>query len=209
MYGIQPGTASIAEPVAHLIEELGKLPGIGPKTAQRLAYHILRQPAEEARLLANAILQVKERIVYCGICWNLTENDPCAICAHAGRDRTQICVIEQPLDIVALERTHGFHGLYHVLHGVISPMDGIGPGELKIEQLVNRVAAGGIQEVILATNPTMEGDATAMYITRRISGLPLAVRVTRPARGLPMGGDLEFADERTLKQALEGRREFQ
>ncbi|MDB5056908.1 MAG: recombination protein RecR [Chloroflexi bacterium] len=208
MYTTQPGSASIAEPVAHLIEELGKLPGIGPKTAQRLAYYILRQPAEDARLLANAIVQVKERIVFCSVCWNLTESDPCALCTNPGRDRAHICVVEQPLDILALERTHSYHGLYHVLHGAISPMDGIGPGELKIEQLISRVTSGGVQEVILATNPSMEGDATAMYITRRLASLPVPVRVTRPARGLPMGGDLEFADEHTLKQALEGRREF-
>ena len=206
MYNIQPGAGSIAEPVAHLIEELGKLPGIGPKTAQRLAYFILRQPPEEARLLAAAIVQVKERIVFCSVCFNLTESDPCAICANPGRDRSYICVVEQPLDILALERTHSYHGLYHVLHGALSPMDGIGPNELKIEQLVQRIAGGEVREVILATNPNMEGDATAMYLTRRLNGM--LVRVTRPARGLPMGGDLEFADEVTLRQALEGRREF-
>jgi recombination protein RecR len=206
MYQAGPGAGSIAEPVAHLIEELGKLPGIGPKTAQRLAYFILRQPLDEARMLAGAILQVKERIVYCSSCFNLTESDPCAICSDASRDRTRICVVEQPLDILALERTHSYHGLYHVLHGAISPMDGIGPAELKIDQLVARVADGSVQEVILATNPNMEGDATSMYLTRRLGEMP--VRVTRPARGLPMGGDLEFADEMTLKQALEGRREY-
>lgn len=206
MFQTGVGTGSLAEPVAHLIEELGKLPGIGPKTAQRLAYFILRQPAEEARMLAGAIVQVKERIVYCSVCYNLTEADPCAICSDPSRDRSRICVVEQPLDMLALERTHSYHGLYHVLHGAISPMDGIGPSELKIEQLATRVADGGVQEVILATNPNMEGDATSMYLTRRLSDL--AVRVTRPARGLPMGGDLEFADELTLKQALEGRREY-
>ncbi len=208
MYHSQPGTASVAESVVQLIDELGKLPGIGPKTAQRLAYFILREPVDEARLLANAILQVKERIVYCSVCWNLTEMDPCSLCSDPGRDRGTLCVVEQPLDILALERTMSYRGLYHVLHGAISPMDGIGPGELKIEQLVSRVAGGGIHEVILATNPSMEGDATAMYITRRLATLPEHARVTRPARGLPMGGDLEFADEHTLKQAIEGRREF-
>jgi recombination protein RecR len=208
MYVSPTRSATLAEPVAHLVEELGKLPGIGPKTAQRLAYFILRQPADDARLLANAILQVKEKIVYCSECWNLTECDPCSICTSAARDRLQVCVVEQPLDILALERTQSYHGLYHVLHGVISPMDGIGPGELKIEQLVSRVVTGAVQEVIVATNPSMEGDATAMYITRRLEALPHRVSVTRPARGLPMGGDLEFADEHTLKQALEGRREF-
>jgi recombination protein RecR len=208
MYDTQPGTASVAEPVARLIDELGKLPGIGPKTAQRLAYFILREPIDEARQLASAIIDVKDRIVYCSNCWNLTEMNPCALCTDPGRDTGSVCVVEQPLDILALERTHSYHGLYHVLHGAISPMDGIGPGELKIEQLVSRVAGGSIQEVILATNPSMEGDATAMYIMRRLGALPTHPRVTRPARGLPMGGDLEFADEHTLKQALEGRREF-
>ncbi|HVC82677.1 MAG TPA: recombination mediator RecR [Chloroflexota bacterium] len=206
MFAGQPGAGSIAEPVAHLIDQLGKLPGVGPKTAQRLAYFILRQPPEEARLLAEAIVQVKERIVYCGICRNLTEHDPCAICANPGRDQGTICVVEQPLDILALERAHSYHGLYHVLHGALSPMDGIGPGELKIDQFLLRVTTGNIQEVILATNPTMEGDATAMYLTQRLQGQPL--KVTRPARGLPMGGDLEFADDLTLRQALEGRREY-
>ena len=207
MFTSQPGSASIAEPVARLIEELGKLPGIGPKTAQRLAYFLLRQPPEEARRLAAAIVEVKERVVFCSVCFHITDIDPCAICTNPSRDRTRICVVEQPLDIIALERTRSYHGLYHVLHGAISPMDGIGPSELKIAQLATRVAETGVQEVILATNPNMEGDATAMYLTRILSHLP--VRVTRPARGLPMGGDLEFADETTLRQALEGRREFQ
>jgi recombination protein RecR len=208
MYDPPPGSASVAEPVLHLIDELGKLPGIGPKTAQRLAYFLLRQPVDEARQLANAIIQVKERIVFCSVCWNLTETDPCAICTDTSRDHAFICVIEQPLDILALERTRSYHGLYHVLHGALSPMDGIGPNELKIESLIARVATGEAREVILATNPSMEGDATAMYITRRLAALPTPARVTRPARGLPMGGDLEFADEHTLKQAIEGRREF-
>lgn len=206
MYPSQPGAGSIAEPVSHLIDQLAKLPGVGPKTAQRLAYFILRETPEEARLLAEAIVQVKERIVYCSVCRNLTEHDPCAICANPSRDRGVICVVEQPLDILALERTHSYHGLYHVLHGALSPMDGIGPGELRIEQFLQRVAEGEVREVILATNPTMEGDATAMYLTQRLEGRGL--RVTRPARGLPMGGDLEFADDLTLRQALEGRREF-
>jgi len=157
-------------------------------------------------MLAEAIIQVKERIVYCSVCCNLTEDDPCAICANPGRDQGAICVVEQPLDILALERAHSYHGLYHVLHGALSPMDGIGPGELKIDQFLRRVTDGSVQEVILATNPTMEGDATAMYLTQRLQGLPM--RVTRPARGLPMGGDLEFADDLTLRQALEGRREY-
>lgn len=205
MFSPQHSQSGIAEPIAQLIEELGKLPGIGPKTAQRLAYFILRQPPEEAQRLAGAIVQVKERIVFCSICFNITENDPCAICSNAGRDRSRICVVEQPLDIVALERTHSYHGLYHVLHGAISPMDGIGPNELKIPQLLLRLREGGIQEVVLATNPNMEGNVTAMHISQLLA--PLAVRITQPARGLPMGGDLEFADETTLRQAIEGRRE--
>ncbi|HWE63784.1 MAG TPA: recombination mediator RecR [Chloroflexota bacterium] len=206
MYTTSGGSAAIAEPIAQLIEELGKLPGVGPKTAQRLAYFILRQPAEEARRLAGAILQVKDRIVFCGTCYNITDTDPCAICANPNRDRTRICVVEQPLDIVALERTHSYYGLYHVLHGALSPMDGIGPGELKIDHLLRRVQEAGIQEVILATNPNMQGDATATYLMRALESPQL--KVTRPARGLPMGGDLEFADELTLRQALEGRREY-
>lgn len=206
MFTTSGGSAAIAEPVAQLIEELGKLPGIGPKTAQRLAYFILREPAEEARRLAAAIVQVKERIVFCSVCYNITDTDPCAICANPNRDRARLCVVEQPLDIVALERAHGFFGLYHVLHGALSPMDGIGPSELKIEHLVRRVQEAGVQEVILATNPNMQGDATATYLMRCLT--PLGVQVTRPARGLPMGGDLEFADEMTLRQALEGRREY-
>lgn len=206
MFTTSGGSAAIAEPVAQLIEELGKLPGIGPKTAQRLAYFILREPAEEARRLAQAIVQVKERIVFCSVCYNITDADPCAICANPNRDRTRICVVEQPLDIVALERAHSYYGLYHVLHGALSPMDGIGPGELKIDHLLRRVQEAGVQEVILATNPNLQGDATATYLVRSLA--PLGVRVTRPARGLPMGGDLEFADEMTLKQALEGRREY-
>jgi recombination protein RecR len=206
VYTTSGGSAVIAEPIAQLVEELGKLPGIGPKTAQRLAYFILREPAEEARRLANAIVQVKERIVFCDTCYNITDADPCAICANPNRDRTRICVVEQPLDIVALERTHSYYGLYHVLHGALSPMDGIGPGELKIEHLLRRAQETGVQEVILATNPNMQGDATATYLMRSLT--PLGIKVTRPARGLPMGGDLEFADEMTLKQALEGRREY-
>ena len=205
MFSPQHSQSGIAEPIAQLIEELGKLPGIGPKTAQRLAYFILRQPPEEAHRLAGAIVQVKERIVFCSVCFNITENDPCAICSNAGRDRSRICVVEQPLDIVALERTHSYHGLYHVLHGAISPMDGIGPNELKIPQLLVRLREGGVQEVVLATNPNMEGNVTAMHISQLLA--PLGVRITQPARGLPMGGDLEFADETTLRQAIEGRRE--
>lgn len=199
-----PETAAAA-PVARLIDEFNKLPGIGPKSAQRLSYYILRMPAEEAESLAHAILDVKQRIVLCTICQNLTEEEPCAICRSDLRDRTTICVVEEPLDILALERTRSFKGLYHVLHGIISPMDGIGPDDLKVRELLARLGGAAVKEVILATNPTLEGDATAMYLDRLIA--PLGVRVTRLARGLPIGADLEYADEVTLTRALEGRRE--
>ena len=193
-----------AEPVARLIEEFNKLPGIGPKTAQRLTFHLLRMPAEEARGLAEAIVEVKERIGFCSTCFNITESDPCWVCRGA-RDRSMICVVEEPLDVLALERTGKYKGLYHVLHGAISPMEGIGPEELRIRELLGRLGEG-VQEVILATNPNLEGEATAMYLTKLLS--PLGAKVTRLARGLPVGGDLEYADEVTLTRALEGRREL-
>jgi recombination protein RecR len=192
--------------VARLIEELNKLPGIGPKTAQRLTYFLVRMPEKEARALAEAILAVKEKIILCSICHNITDCDPCLICCGEERDKTKICVVEEPLDILALERTREYTGLYHVLHGVISPMDGIGPDDLKLKELLKRVEDGGVEEVILATNPSLEGEATAMYIHRLLA--PLGVRVTRLARGLPMGADLEYADEVTLTRALEGRQEI-
>ena len=199
------GYLPLAEPVARLIEEFNKLPGIGPKSAQRLTYFLLRMPAEQARALAEAILGVKERIVFCSICHNITESNPCVICRTDARDRSMICVVEEPLDILALERTRQYGGLYHVLHGVISPMDGIGPDDLKIEELLARLQDGSVKEVILATNPNLEGEATAMYLQRLIA--PLGIMVTRLARGLPVGGDLEYADEVTLSRALEGRQE--
>jgi len=195
-----------AQPVSRLIEELNKLPGIGPKTAQRLTYFLVRMPEKEARALAEAILAVKEKIVLCSICHNITDADPCLICRGEGRDKTKICVVEEPLDILALERTREYKGLYHVLHGVISPMDGIGPDDLKLKELLKRVEDGGVEEVILATNPSLEGEVTAMYIHRLLA--PMGVRVTRLARGLPMGADLEYADEVTLTRALEGRQEI-
>ncbi|MDY6917813.1 MAG: recombination mediator RecR [Chloroflexota bacterium] len=195
-----------AEPVSRLIEEFHKLPGVGPKTAQRLAYFLIRMPEEEARSLAEAILAVKERIVLCSVCQNTTDTDPCAICRGEKRDRSTICVVEEPLDILPLERTHEYRGLYHVLHGVISPMDGIGPEDLKIRELLARLQDGAVTEVILATNPNLEGEATAMYIQRLIS--PLGVRVSRLARGLPFGADLEYADEVTLTRALQERHEM-
>ncbi len=193
-----------AEPVAKLIDEFAKLPGVGPKTASRLAYFILRGSREEALGLAEAIVEVKERIVLCSSCFNITEQDPCSICVDSQRDRATICVVEEPLDVVALDRTGEYHGLYHVLHGAISPVDGIGPDRLRIRELLARVRAEQPEEVILATNPNIEGDATAMYIARQL--VSLGVTVTRPASGLPVGGDLEYADEVTLGRALAGRR---
>ena len=199
--------------VTALIEELAKLPGIGPKTAQRLTFYILRSPADQARRLAEAITQVKESIIQCSVCYNLTETDPCPICANSQRDRHIICVVEEPLDVLALEKTGAFKGLYHVLHGALSPIEGIGPRDLRIDELVARTRNGSdgsdeepVREVILATNPNYEGDYTAAYIAPLISRPDL--KVTRLARGLPIGGDLEYADEGTLSRALEGRREL-
>ena len=192
-------------PVARLVDQFHKLPGIGPKTAQRLTYYLVRMPEEQARELADALISVKERIVLCSECFNITELDPCAICANPQRDRTTICVVEEALDVVSLEKTGSYGGLYHVLHGSISPMNGIGPDELKIHPLIGRVE-DGVREVILATNPNLEGETTSMYIHRLLA--PLDVTVTRPARGLPVGGDLEYADEVTLGRAIEGRQPF-
>jgi recombination protein RecR len=199
-------TPSAAAPVVRLIEEFHKLPGVGPKSAQRLTYYLLRAPQEEARALAQAILEVKEKITFCSICQNVTDRDPCLICANPERDSALICVVEEPLDILALERTRIYNGLYHVLHGVISPMDGVGPEHLKVEELLERLKGGSVQEVILATNPNLEGEATAMYLGRLLH--PLGIRVTRLARGLPSGADLEYADDLTLTRALEGRQEM-
>ena len=194
-----------AEPVSRLIEEFHKLPGIGPKTAQRLTYFLVRMPEEEARSLAEAILAVKDNIVLCSTCQNITDSDPCIVCRGEGRDRAKICVVEEPLDILPLERTREYNGLYHVLHGVISPMDGIGPDDLKIKELLARLKDGVVTEVVLATNPNLEGEATAMYLQRLIG--PLGIKLTRLARGLPFGADLEYADEVTLTRALQERHE--
>ncbi len=192
-----------AQPVARLIDEFAKLPGIGPKTASRLAFFMLRAPREDATALAEAILEVKEKIRLCSNCFNITESDPCAICADPGRDGA-ICVVEEPLDVVALERTGQFKGRYHVLHGAVSPIDGIGPEKLRIQELLQRIQREGPNEVILATNLDIPGEATATYLHRLL--VPLGVNVTRPASGLPVGGDLEYADEVTLGRALAGRR---
>ena len=195
-----------SNPVTRLVQEFHKLPGIGPKTAQRLTYYLIRIPEDEARSLAESILAVKDRIILCSECYNITENNPCLLCTDSNRDNKKICVVEEALDVLALERTHSFGGLYHVLHGSISPMNGIGPEDLKIAGLLERLKVRAIEEIILATNPNLEGEATAMYIHRLVE--PLNITVTRPARGLPMGGDLEYADELTLSRAIEGRQIF-
>jgi recombination protein RecR len=193
-------------PIARLIEELEKLPGIGHKTAQRLAFHILNLPAEKSEALANAIKEAKLKTRYCSICSNITETDPCSICGSAKRDHGIICVVEDPKDVVAMERIREFNGVYHVLHGVISPMEGIGPEDIRIKELLQRIRDGNTREVIMATDPDVEGEATAMYISRLLK--PIGIRITRIAHGIPVGGDLEYADEVTLAKALEGRREL-
>lgn len=203
---MEEGRSGAPEPIARLIEAFHKLPGIGPKSAQRLAYHILRAPEQEALALAVALTDVKQRIVFCSVCLNITESDPCSYCLDTRRDRSMICVVEQPLDITALERAGGFRGLYHVLHGVLNPMDGIGPEDIHVRELVTRLQSGEVKEVIMATNPSLEGEATSMYIQRLIG--PAGVRVTRLARGLPSGADLEYTDDVTLSRALEGRQEL-
>ena len=191
--------------VENLVAQLTRLPGIGSRTAQRLAFHVLQRPAEEALALAGALAEVKERVRFCSECGNLTEEERCAICIDARRDRTVVCVVEQPVDVVSLERTHEFRGRYHVLGGALSPIDGVEPEHLRIDELMARVARNGVSEVVLATNPNMTGEATAAYLADRLRG---RVRVTRLASGLPVGGDLEYADEVTLGRALSGRREM-
>ncbi|MBN2285515.1 MAG: recombination protein RecR [Tissierellales bacterium] len=191
-----------AAPINHLIEELSRLPGIGRKTAQRLAFHILDLKGDEVVRLAQSMIDAKKKIRFCSICGNLTEKDPCAICSNTRRDKSTICVVEDARDVAAMERTKEFHGFYHVLHGSISPMDGIGPDDINIKELVTRMGEE-VKEVILATNPTIEGEATAMYISRLLK--PMGIKVTRLAHGIPIGGDIEYADEVTLVKALEGR----
>ena len=192
--------------LARLVQELNRLPGIGPKSAQRLAYHIIRLPDEEAYALAEAVTAVKQNTVYCGECQNLAESTPCQICGDPRRARSVICVVEEPLDVLALERTRSYRGLYHVLHGVISPINGIGPDQLKLRELLERLADPEVSELVVATNPTMEGEATAMYIQRQLGRDDLLV--TRLARGLPVGGSLEHTDENTLIRAFQGRQEL-
>ncbi len=193
-------------PLTKLIEQFEKLPGIGKKSAQRLALYVLDLPKSEAEAFANAIIEAKEKIRKCAVCCNLTDEELCPVCSNAARDKSIICVVAEPKDVIALERTHEFNAVYHVLHGCISPMDGIGPEQLCVKELLARINAGGVNEVIMATNPTVEGEATAMYLSRLIK--PLGVRVTRLAYGIPVGGDLEYADEVTLKRALDGRSEL-
>jgi recombination protein RecR len=204
--------AALIEPVARLIEAFSRLPGVGPKTAQRLTFHLLRAPENESRTLAAALVAMREEVVYCSSCFNISTGPLCPICADPARDERRLCVVEEPLDVLAIERTGAFRGRYHVLHGAISPMDGVGPERLKVRELFDRAAerrAAGepYEEVVLATNPTLEGEATAMYLAERLAAdVPL---ITRIARGIPVGGDLEYADEVTLVRALQGRREFE
>jgi len=195
-----------AEAINKLIQEFNRLPGIGPKSAQRLAYYLLRASDEQTKLLAEAILSLKQKVALCSTCFNVTESDPCPTCRSDERDRSKICIVEQPQDILALEHTGIYEGLYHVLHGAISPTEGIGADDIRIKELLNRLQDGSVNEVILATNPNLEGEQTAMYLQRLIS--PLGIRVTRLARGLPFGTELEYADDVTLTRAIEGRQEF-
>ena len=196
----------LPEPLVRLIEELQRLPGIGPKGAQRLAFHILKAPRETTDRLVEAVRDVKERVTYCSVCNNITDSDPCLYCTGATRDTRLICVVEEPQNVSVVEKTQGFKGLYHVLMGALSPLQGVGPDDLKIKGLLSRVAGGTVEEVILATNPNVEGEATALYLARLLK--PLGVRVTRIAMGIPVGSDLEYADEVTMTRAMEGRRDF-
>jgi recombination protein RecR len=197
---------AIPQSVTQLIEAFSRLPGVGPKTASRLTYYLLRAPDELSQTLAAALTDLKAKTRYCSVCFNITEQDPCPICRDEARDASQVVVVEDPLDVLAVERTGAYDGRYHVLHGAISPVEGIGPEDLKIRELVARVQGGTVREVIIATNPGMEGDATAMYVQRQLA--PTGVRVTRLARGLPTGGDLEYVDSVTLLRALQGRHEM-
>jgi recombination protein RecR len=196
-----------AGPVQDLIDELGRLPGVGPKSAQRIAFHLLKLGKDDALRLAGAIAEAKDRVSFCRTCFNLAEGDLCGICTNPRRDPTVVCVVEEPRDLVAVEKTGEFNGRYHVLQGAISPIEGVGPEQLRIRELLDRIGSDGIAEVILCTNPNLEGEATAMYLGRLLK--PLGLRVTRIASGLPVGGDLEYADELTLGRALEGRRDVE
>jgi recombination protein RecR len=197
---------AVPEPVTRLVEAFSRLPGVGPKTASRLTYYLLRAPDEVSVSLADALRELKEQTKFCSVCFNITVEDPCGVCSDARRDKSTVAVVEEPLDVLAIERTGSYTGLYHVLHGAISPVNGIGPDELRIRELIARIDQGNILEVIIATNPGLEGDATAMYIQREL--LPKGVKITRLARGLPVGGDLEYVDSVTLTRALQGRNEL-
>ncbi len=197
---------SLPDSLQRLIDQLQKLPGIGAKSAQRLAFHILKTPREDAERLIEAIRDVKDRVTYCSLCNNITDSDPCSICSNAGRDHRTICVVEEPQNVNVVEKTGGFKGAYHVLMGTLSPLQGVGPDDLKIKGLLSRVGVGAVDEVILATNPTVEGEATALYLARLLK--PLGVRVTRIAMGIPVGSDLEYADDVTMTRSMEGRREL-
>ncbi|NLU36621.1 MAG: recombination protein RecR [Clostridiales bacterium] len=194
------------EPIARLINELSRLPGIGGKTAQRLAFHIINMPKDRVLDLTKAIIKAREQVRYCSVCCNLTDKDPCAICSSQARDRSVICVVKDSRDVVAMEKMQDYKGLYHVLHGTISPMEGVGPDDIRIKELIQRISNDQVKEVIMATNPDVEGEATAVYISRLLK--PMGIKVTRIAHGIPVGGDLEYADEVTLAKALEGRREM-
>ncbi len=195
-----------ADPIGHLVEELSKLPGIGPKSAQRITFHLLRASTDETDLLARAIVSLKQRIRLCSSCYNVTDSDPCSTCRSDRRDRSMVCVVEQPQDVLAIEHTGSYHGLYHVLHGAISPTEGVGADDVRIRELTDRLDDGTVREIILATNTNLEGEQTAMYLNHLLA--PLGIKVTRLARGLPFGTELEYADDNTLTRALEGRHEL-
>jgi recombination protein RecR len=200
---LKPALSPAAGPINKLIEEFSKLPGVGPKSAQRLAYHLLRAPAEQSKTLSDALLALKQEITLCSVCCNVTDVNPCAICSNTERDHSRVCIVEQPQDILALEHTHAYKGLYHVLHGAISPTEGVGINDIHLQELLERLKGGQIAEVVLATNANLEGEQTALYLNRLIT--PLGIKVTRIARGLPFGTELEYADDVTLTRALEGR----
>ena len=202
----QENISGASPSLSRLVQELNRLPGIGPKSAQRLAYYIIRLPDDDAYALADAVTSVKQNIIFCEECQNLTDASPCQVCSDPRRDRTTICVVEEPLDVLAMERTRSYRGLYHVLHGVISPINGVGPDQLKLKELFNRLSRVDISEMVVATNPTLEGEATAMYIRRHQSRED--IKITHLARGLPVGGSLEYTDETTLTRAFQGRQEI-
>ena len=203
---MEPNVLPNVDVIDNLIQEFNKLPGIGPKSAQRIVYYLLRAGDEQSKSLAEAIISLKQKVTLCSTCFNVTESDPCSLCRSDQRDRSQICIVEQPQDILALEHTGIYHGMYHILHGAISPIEGIGTEDIRVRELMNRLKDGSVKEVILATNPNLEGEQTAMYLSHLIT--PLGIRVTRLARGLPFGTELEYADDVTLTRAIEGRQEF-